>query len=226
MLIPQWLFDADKASPLFAPNGPLNGESPRLQHYRFIHCVTGHCIPVPPNQLTADRIPDIPGYINDLQRQGYNVYWGPNGGPKDKDVASCRFHFVEWDPPEHLTARILSDAEFREKWKIMSYERILDVELPRVIGDGCDQWRHSLTAVMWSGGKSWHVYLKPSSPRTPEEWKQRQITMSKDLGSDHTIINPSRVMRFPGSTYLHFDQESNSIKILGQAEILAIAPFV
>jgi hypothetical protein len=225
---PNNLFRHEETSRMFAHGAPLEGESVRQQHLRFIHAKkrSGKVFHIGPNQMSRDQIPDLIGYIEDCQRQGFNVYWGPNGGPKAEDVASCRFVFFEWDPPQAIGDRMMVDPVFRQQWKSEAFNRILDVELPKAIGLGADQWRTELAAVMWSGGKSWHVYMKIGEPVHPDEWRRLQDLFSNAMGSDPRIKDPSRVMRFPGSAYLYHHKEMNQIQHIGNAEFLAITPFI
>jgi len=225
---PNSLFQPEEASRMFAPGGPLEGESVRQQHLRFIHAEkrSGKVFHIGPSQMTRAQIPDLVGWIEDLQRQGFNVYWGPNGGPKANDVVSCRFVFFEWDPPKVIGDRMIMDPVFRKQWQSEAFNRILDVELAKAIGSGANQWRTELAAVMWTGGKSWHVYLKSRSPITVETWREHQDLLSKAMGSDPRIKDPSRVMRFPGSAYLHYHKETNQIEHIDNAKFLAITPFI
>jgi hypothetical protein len=225
---PNSLFRHEEASRLFAAGAPLAGESVREQHLRFIHADkrSGKVFHIGPDQMTRSQISDLIGYIEDCQRQGFNVYWGPNGGPKADDVTSCRFVFFEWDPPKAIGEQMMRDPAFREQWKSEAFSRILDVELPKVVGPEVDQWRTDLAAMMWTGGKSWHVYLQLDKPAAVDAWRQQQDLFSKAMGSDPRIKDPSRVMRFPGSAYLHFNEVTRQIEHIGNAEFLAIKPFL
>jgi hypothetical protein len=80
--------------------------------------------------------------------------------------------------------------------------------------------------MMWTGGKSWHVYLQLDKPAAVDAWRQQQDLFSKAMGSDPRIKDPSRVMRFPGSAYLHFNEVTRQIEHIGNAEFLAIKPFL
>jgi hypothetical protein len=113
--------------------------------------------------------------LEHLQQGGYRLYWLPNGGPKDEHVTSCRFLFIEWD-----------DGTFQEQW-----QRLTDLGLP------------APTAMLHSGGKSLHCYWRLSDPIEVPLWCNLIARLIAYCKSDPSCCNPSRLMRLPGSAYIH-----------------------
>jgi len=53
-------------------------------------------------------------------------------------------------------------------------------------------------AVIYTGGKSLHVYFRCSQPLPPEQWLQLNRKLTVLQNADPAICNPARSMRFPG----------------------------
>lgn len=127
---------------------------------------------------------DLPGLVPDLERlnrQGFNIYAGPNprrgeGLSCDDNVAVCRCLFADFDKIEP--------------------------------GDGCGIWEFVTPRIEAAGlpmptlavfsGHGIHTYWRLSDPLAPDHWRELQSRLIVTLGSDPACSNPERVMRLPG----------------------------
>jgi hypothetical protein len=139
-----------------------------------------------------------------LQRQGYRLYLIAGRARKDADVTSIPAVFAEWDG-----------------W----------------LGEDVDAWLHeqqvaehglpepTLRLRTWEHG-SHHVWWRLKEPCTDiERWRRLMKRLVAALGSDPACVNPSRLMRLAGSSYIvkpdgeDPDGEGPG-KVIGQARIL------
>ena len=160
---------------------------PATVHYRAIHWDREHlpkeargCHISPSPELKQQR-------LEDLQKQGYRLYWLPNGGPSDRHVRECRFLFVEWD------GRPLEWQE--QAWK--------ELNLPEP------------TVMLNTGGKSIHAYWRLREPIDTARWRALIVRLIDHCESDPSCKNPSRPMRLAGGTYIYksddVDAEGNNL---------------
>lgn len=142
----------------------------------------------------------LPGRLEQLQRQGCNLYAAPNGGPKDEHVSACRIVFAEWDDVDR------GELEQRlEGWR----------------ASGLPLWTVKLET--WSGG-SIHVHWKLAQPIAPDRWRVLVRRLAEVLASDPTCCNPSRVMRLAGSSYWGKAGKPREGQVLGVARLLEAHP--
>jgi hypothetical protein len=113
--------------------------------------------------------------LEQLQQQGYRLYWLPNGGPTDDDVASCPLLFVEWD-----------DKPI--DWQLAAWRHF---GLPEP------------TVMLNTGGKSVHCYWRLAEPIDTDRWRAITQRLIAYCESDRTCKNPSRLMRLAGSSYIY-----------------------
>jgi hypothetical protein len=151
------------------------GADPARVHYRGIHWDKNH-------QPKHDRAVHLaPAFqprsprLEELQQQGFRLYWLPNGGPHDADVTACTYLFVEWD-----------DQPL--EWQLSAWQ---ELGLPEP------------TALLNTGGKSIHAYWRLSDPIPPDRWRALTARLISYCKSDPTCKNPSRLMRLAGSSYIH-----------------------
>ena len=110
-----------------------------------------------------------------LQRQGYRLYWLPNGGPKDEHITTCRFLFVEWD-------------DNTLEWQLQAWRQR---GLPEP------------TVMLSTGGKSIHCYWRLSEPIDANQWRALIARLIHHCKSDPSCCNPSRLMRLAGGSYIY-----------------------
>jgi hypothetical protein len=150
------------------------GADPAAVHFRGIHWNKN----LEPPEARARHLSPAFGsrapQLESLQRQGYRLYWLPNGGPYDRDVLECRYLFVEWD------AQPID-------WQLQAWQ---ELGLPEP------------TAMLNTGGKSIHCYWRLSTPITSDRWRALIQRLIRYCGSDPTCKNPSRLMRLAGSAYI------------------------
>jgi hypothetical protein len=167
----QPLFNTEAAGEFLA----LLGADHAAVHFRGIHwdkalepkaARARHLLPA-----FGSRAPQLEA----LQRQGYRLYWLPNGGPYDRDVLECCYLFVEWD-------------EQPIDWQLQAWQ---ELGLPEP------------TAMVTTGGKSIHCYWRLSAPITTDRWRALIQRLIRYCGSDPTCKNPSRLMRLAGSAYIY-----------------------
>ncbi len=144
-------------------------------HYRAIHW--DHTL-----QPAGDRAAHLPptfspraARLEQLQQQGYRLYWLPNGGPNDGDVLACPYLFVEWD-----------DRDLA--WQTTAWR---ELGLPEP------------TALLSTGGKSIHCYWRLAAPIAPDRWRDLTSRLIHYCDSDRSCKNPSRLMRLAGSSYIY-----------------------
>ncbi len=127
---------------------------------------------------------DLPGLVHELERlnrQGYNIYVGPNqrkgeGLSGNENVAVCRCLFGDFDKIEP--------------------------------GDGCGIWEFVEPRIEATGlpmptlavfsGHGAHAYWRLTEALKPAEWAGLQSRLIATLESDPACKNPERVMRLPG----------------------------
>jgi hypothetical protein len=168
-------FDVEAAGQFMA----ALGVAPTACHYRAIHWDSKH---QPANEKAVHLAPTF-GHrreqLEQLQRRGYRLYWLPNGGPNDADVAACQFLFVEWDNQDLA-------------WQTTAWQTL---GLPEP------------TAQLATGGKSVHCYWRLAEPIEPGRWRALTARLIRFCDSDPTCRNPSRLMRLAGSSYIYKDKD-------------------
>lgn len=130
---------------------------------------------------TAQDLPGLGPELEHLNRQGYNIYAGPNprkgeGLSGDENVVVCRCLFTDFDKVEP--------------------------------GDGCGIWEFVEPRIEAAGlpmptlvvfsGHGIHTYWRLSEPLEPDRWTGVQSRLIATLGSDPACKNLERVMRLPG----------------------------
>ena len=93
-----------------------------------------------------------------------------NGGDIDDEITSVPALFVEWDDKP-------------VNWQLSAWE---ELGLPEP------------TFQVNTGNKSVHTYWVLDEPIAPDKWKELQLRLIAQCGSDPSLKNPSRVMRVPG----------------------------
>jgi hypothetical protein len=171
VVFPRLLFNVEAAADFLR----ALGANPSATHYRAIHWDKT----LLPKEARAVHVPPQFGSrherLEQLQQQGYRLYWLPNGGPNDADVSSCSFLFVEWD-------------EQPIEWQIQAWQ-LLGLPEP--------------TVLLNTGGKSIHCYWRLREPIEPDRWRAITARLIRYCNSDPTCKNPSRLMRLAGSAYIH-----------------------
>ena len=160
---------------------------PATVHYRGIHWDKT----LLPKSDRGRHVPPSPEpkqqRLEEMQRQGYRLYWLPNGGPSDEHVTTCQFLFVEWD------GRPL-------EWQLQAWK---ELSLPEP------------TVMLSTGGKSIHCYWRLSQPIDANRWRAITLRLIDYCQSDPSCKNPSRLMRLAGGTYIYKsddkDAEGNSL---------------
>lgn len=154
---------------------------PATVHYRGIHWNKE----LPKSQrgvhVTPSGAPQQQNLEN-LQQQGYRLYWVPNGGKSDDDAPACRFLFVEWD--DHPL-----------EWQLTAWR---ELGLPEP------------TAMVNTGGKSIHCYWRLAAPIPADAWRDITTRLIEHCGSDRSCKNPSRLMRLPGGTYIYKSDDTDA----------------
>jgi hypothetical protein len=115
-------------------------------------------------------------YLRQLSELGATICFYPNqphGGISDKHVTQSHLLFYEIDD-RSLAAQKLEREAFSEQ-----------------TGLQCG-------AVIFSGGKSYHNYIRLNSPVESQQWKQLNRELTVLLNGDWQICNPARAMRLPG----------------------------
>ena len=113
-----------------------------------------------------------------LQAAGYGIYAVVNeGGDTAESITKCFALFAEWD--DMPIAEQMAKAE--------------QLGLPKP------------TLMVFTGGKSVHVYWALMVPISRERWEPLMKRLIRVCGSDPTICDASRVMRLPGSWYVGHD---------------------
>jgi hypothetical protein len=173
---PATRFDVEAAGQFMA----ALGVAPTACHYRAIHWDSKH---EPAGERAVHLAPTF-GHrreqLEQLQRRGYRLYWLPNGGPNDSDVAACQFLFVEWDNQDLA-------------WQTTAWQTL---GLPEP------------TAQLATGGKSVHCYWRLREPIDPGRWRALTARLIRFCDSDPTCRNPSRLMRLAGSSYIYRDKDA------------------
>lgn len=114
--------------------------------------------------------------IEEWQREGRGVYAVVNdGGDTDKEITACRAVFCEWD-----------DRPI--EWQVVAWR---ELGLPEP------------SFMVATGGKSVHCYWVLAGPISPDEWRPLQQRLLDHADADRSIKNPARVMRLPGTWYMH-----------------------
>ena len=130
---------------------------------------------------TAQDLPGLVPELERLNRQGFNIYAGPNArkGERlsgDENVALCRCLFGDFDKIEP--------------------------------GDGCGIWEFVEPRIEAAGlpmptlavfsGHGVHAYWRLTEPMEPTRWAELQSRLIATLQSDPACKNPERLMRLPG----------------------------
>lgn len=130
----------------------------------------------------AEDLPGMADKLNTLNRQDWNIYFGPNprkerGVSGDNNVLMARCLFCDFD---HIEA-----------------------------GDGCGLFEFVNSENFLRGlpeptlavnsGHGIHTYWRLTEPMTDmAAWKNMQERLNASLEADKTIKNPERIMRMPG----------------------------
>lgn len=129
----------------------------------------------------ASGLLGLVGEIETLNREGWNIYAGPN--PRkgtdlsgDANVATFRVLFVDFD---HLDG---GDGVSHDE---LACAKIEEAGLP-------------MPTLRVFSGHGAHAYLRLAEPISEERWRDLQERLNQTLGSDPTIKNPERIMRLPG----------------------------
>jgi len=138
--------------------------------------------PVLKRWTTAQDLPDMADELDALNRQGYNIYFGPNprqatGTSGDENVKLARCLFCDFDGIDP--------------------------------GGGCGRFEFVYTDIFGAGlpeptlavhsGHGVHVYWRLDEPMYDMNlWRSMQSQINARLGADRTIKNPERIMRLPG----------------------------
>lgn len=132
--------------------------------------------------ITAKELPEQAETLAQLNRQGYNIYAGPNprkakGQSGDDNVLLARCLFCDFDGIE--------PGDGCGRWEFV-LGRIIEAELPE-------------PDMAVSSGHGIHTYWKLEEPlHDMDKWRQVQQRMNSVLNADSTIKNPERIMRLPG----------------------------
>ncbi len=173
-------------------------QAARLCHYVFCGKMTAHgfklrhCVPkgkdhrgVTRWRITRTGYNDGWRFCFERSRQGATVCFYPNqpdAGIGNHHVQHCPCLFYEID--DH------SLKHQREMLKRLKQQTGLHP-----------------TAVVFSGGKSLHVYLRSDTALLPQDWLRlnRKLCIVQD--GDPQICNPARAMRLPGMLRYSLDQD-------------------
>ena len=116
--------------------------------------------------------------ITQCQEEGRGVYVViNNGGDTDSSITDCKAFFYEHDD--------IPKSEQLDLWQK------LGLPLPSIRVD--------------TGGKSIHNYWILKKAIDPKTWKPIQERLLDYADADRSLKNPSRVMRLPGTHYMHKD---------------------
>jgi hypothetical protein len=114
--------------------------------------------------------------IQEWQREGRGVYVVVNdGGDKKAEITDCRALFCEWD-------------DRPMEWQVNAWQ---ELGLPEP------------TFIVATGGRSAHLYWVLNCPITPQQWQPLQARLLAHAEADTSIGDPPRVMRLPGTWYMH-----------------------
>lgn len=122
------------------------------------------------------RYEDGFGYLLNLSALGATTYFypnQPNGGISNKHVNGSNLVFYEFD-----------HQGIQEQWASLQQFTELTGLQP--------------CAVVFTGGKSLHVYFKLSETVSAEHWLKLNRKLTAVVDSDPTICNAARAMRLPG----------------------------
>ena len=117
-----------------------------------------------------------------LNRQGYNIYVGPNprrevGKSGDASILLARCLFCDFDGIE--------PGDGCGRWEFVLC-RIIEAELPE-------------PDMVICSGHGIHTYWKLEEPlHDMDKWRHVQQRMNSVLNADSTIKTPERIMRLPG----------------------------
>jgi hypothetical protein len=130
----------------------------------------------------AGRLSSLAGALGGLNRQGYNIYFGPNprrepGRSGDANVHLARCLFCDFDGVS--------------------------------AGDGCGRFEFVYNDIFLAGlpeptlgiasGHGIHIYWRLLEPLDDlVVWRAVQAGLARRLGADSAIKNPERLMRLPG----------------------------
>ncbi|NER26440.1 MAG: hypothetical protein F6J89_02135 [Symploca sp. SIO1C4] len=127
-------------------------------------------------QLTGKSYHNGNSYYQRLAAEGDQIFVIPNlavNGIRAKDITECRFCFVESD-----------DGTIDEQWqKLVNFVNQTGLT-PRL--------------VVFSGGKSLHIYWELLGGTSTEDWQKLQRKLILIFHSDPQIANPNREMRLAG----------------------------
>ena len=148
---------------------------------------------------TAKDLLGLVPELETLNRQGYNIYIGPNarraeGLSGDVNVAICRCLFCDFDGVEP--------------------------------GDGCGVWTFIEPIIEAAGlplpdltvfsGHGVHCYWRLLEPLAPERWQIVQKRLIAALQSDSACGNPERLLRLPGFLNHKFDTPADAFVLFNQ----------
>lgn len=142
------------------------------------------------------------GEIEQLGQDGWNVFSHPNhvvGGLGNKHAQSFTTLFYEID-----------DANIEEQWEKVNYLKTLGL---------------TPAAVVFSGGKSLHVYVRLNRSIDADRWLRLNRLLTIAVHGDPAINTLARAMRLPGVVRAKNGQQ-NEVSILESSEAQYSPDFV
>ncbi len=187
-----------RTQPLFdaaqaARHCQLVGIDPVLAHLRAIPWQGGNATPLPPTARPRTK------QLEQLQQKGNRLYLIAGSAKKDEEVTSIPAVFAEWD------------GVLLEEVLAFVHEAQVN-ELPE----------HHLMLTTWKHGSA-HIWWRLAEPCTDiPRWKRLMDRLVIALGSDPVCVNPSRLMRLAGSSYIATESKhpGKGGQVLGQATII------
>ena len=184
----------------FYPDGQSKTRVFQWEAGKFYECRPG-------KDADGDRTwePSAPaswGEIEQLARDGWNVFSHPNhvaGGLGNKHAQCFTSLFYEID-----------DGSIEEQWQKIAYLKSLGLA-PAV--------------VVFSGGKSLHVYIRLENPVNAERWLKLNRMLTIVMNGDPAINTLARAMRLPGVVRVKNGQQ-NEVAILESSEAQYSAEFI
>ena len=122
--------------------------------------------------------------LNNINKEGYNIYLAPNGGLRNADIE--RSHFILGDKDTH--------PNFEENFKI--FEEFLPPSL-----------------VIFTGNKSPHVYWEIDGGVNHQQFKDLSQRLISKLELDDTVCKPCQLFRLAGFCNSKFNVETRELTL-------------
>lgn len=151
----------------------IHGDS--LINFRLINGSSSLKYNAPYNSSTVD-------YLNQLNAQGYNVYYVVNGGgDTDESISTINAVFIDFDYPKEN-----KELPSLDKVEVYKREQLEKVNKFKIKPSYVVETRNGL-----------HVYWLVNKGASVEQFRNAQQRLIAYFDSDKSIKNPSRVMRLP-----------------------------